>query len=125
MAIHRRLPAPNPTDQPTTTHEPTTTTTYTKHHPNIRVLDFLLAEPARPRFCLWWAALLLLFTRGVVPVSHALKLRRILVRKLFHVLAVVMFVPATHAQVCYSFFFNWNFQGWGERGVKPMGRDLA
>lgn len=67
-------------------------------HP--RVLDFLLAEAARPRFCLWWAALLLGFTRGVVPVSRALKLRRILVRKLFHVLAVVMFVPATYAQVC-------------------------
>lgn len=80
------------------THQPHTTNN-TKTHYLCRVLDFLLAEAARPRFCLWWAALLLGFTRCVVPVSRALKLRRILVRKLFHVLAVVMFVPATYAQV--------------------------
>lgn len=77
-----------------------------------RVIDFLLADgPARPRLCLGWAALLLLFTRLVIPISQALQLRRIVVRKLFHLLAVAMFVPATYAQVCVSV----SVEGRGER----------
>jgi len=54
---------------------------------------------SRFKMCSYWICLLVLFTQGIVPFSTKFNLKRIIVRKLFHVLAVVMFAPAIMYQV--------------------------
>lgn len=66
----------------------------------------MLSDEGRLKLCVAWVLLLLLFTHGVVPFSNMLKLRRILVRKLFHLLAVIMFLPATISQVNLVKYFK-------------------
>jgi hypothetical protein len=74
-------------------------TNQTKYASCCRLLEFLWEDRSRLKLVVYWAVLLGVFTQGVVPLSSALSLRRIVVRKLFHALAALMFFPATTQQV--------------------------
>ncbi|KAJ0412872.1 hypothetical protein ATCC90586_002502 [Pythium insidiosum] len=61
------------------------------------LLGFLLEDAVRWHLVVFWSACLVVSVPAFAIISRALALRQIIARKLFHVLVVVMFVPAFYA----------------------------
>ncbi|GAB2223201.1 hypothetical protein Droror1_Dr00017339 [Drosera rotundifolia] len=64
-------------------------------HPLLWVLVFTCSEPLkRLPLCVYWIILILVSVHKLYSISKNSKLERILLRKYYHLLAVLMFVPA-------------------------------
>lgn len=68
-----------------------------------RVLTFVFSEPLkRLSLCIYWVSLIFASVLRFYNISKNSKIERILLRKYYHLLAVLMFVPALIFQViCY------------------------
>ncbi|KAI3461395.1 hypothetical protein Pfo_018058 [Paulownia fortunei] len=64
-------------------------------HPLLWVFDFVLSEPLR-RFalCIYWLVIIYMSVRRFYDISKNSKTERILLRKYYHLMAVLIFVPA-------------------------------
>ncbi|KAK4856523.1 hypothetical protein QYF36_018447 [Acer negundo] len=64
-------------------------------HPVLWVLKFVFSEPfKRLSLCIYWLALIYASVSRFYNISKNSKIERILLRKYYHLLAVLMFVPA-------------------------------
>ncbi|CAI9104994.1 OLC1v1003811C4 [Oldenlandia corymbosa var. corymbosa] len=64
-------------------------------HPLLWVLDFVFSEPLkRLSLCTYWIALTYVSVTRFYHISKNSKIERILLRKYYHLMAVLMFVPA-------------------------------
>ncbi|GAB2275148.1 hypothetical protein Dimus_009909 [Dionaea muscipula] len=64
-------------------------------HPLLWVLKFTFSEPLkRLPLCIYWISLILVSVHEFYFISKNSKIERILLRKYYHLLAVLMFVPA-------------------------------
>lgn len=64
-------------------------------HPFLWVLDFVFSEPLkRLSLCIYWVALISASVTRFYAISKNSKIERILLRKYYHLLAVLMFIPA-------------------------------
>lgn len=67
------------------------------HH---RVLTFVFSEPLkRISLCIYWVMLLVVSVSRFYNISRSSKVERILLRKYYHLMAVLMFLPALVLQV--------------------------
>lgn len=65
-----------------------------------RVIDFVVSEPLkRLSLCIYWVAVILVSVRRFYNISKNSKIERILLRKYYHLMAVLMFLPALIFQV--------------------------
>lgn len=66
-----------------------------KMHPFLWVSDFILEKPMeRLAVCIYWLAVICASVLRFYNISKDSKIERILLRKYYHLLAVIMFVPA-------------------------------
>ncbi|XP_009594149.1 dolichol kinase EVAN isoform X2 [Nicotiana tomentosiformis] len=64
-------------------------------HPFLWVLDFVLSEPLkRLSLCIYWLVVIYVSVIRFYNISKSSKIERILLRKYYHLMAVLMFVPA-------------------------------
>lgn len=64
-------------------------------HPLLWVFDFVLSEPfKRLSLCIYWVAVIFASVIRFYNISKSSKIERILLRKYYHLMAVIMFVPA-------------------------------
>ncbi|KAI8573595.1 hypothetical protein RHMOL_Rhmol01G0289400 [Rhododendron molle] len=64
-------------------------------HPLLWVIDFVVSEPLkRLSLCIYWVAVILVSVRRFYNISKNSKIERILLRKYYHLMAVLMFLPA-------------------------------
>ncbi|RYR68346.1 hypothetical protein Ahy_A03g014836 isoform B [Arachis hypogaea] len=64
-------------------------------HPILWVLSFVLSDPfKRLSLCIYWVCVICLSVLYVYDISKNSRVERILLRKYYHLLAVLMFVPA-------------------------------
>ncbi|XP_057749846.1 dolichol kinase EVAN-like isoform X1 [Arachis stenosperma] len=64
-------------------------------HPIVWVLSFVLSDPfKRLSLCIYWVCVICLSVLYVYDISKNSRVERILLRKYYHLLAVLMFVPA-------------------------------
>ncbi|XP_058223303.1 dolichol kinase EVAN isoform X2 [Rhododendron vialii] len=64
-------------------------------HPLLWVIDFIVSEPfKRLSLCIYWVAVILVSVRRFYNISKNSKIERILLRKYYHLMAVLMFLPA-------------------------------
>ncbi|KAK9068629.1 hypothetical protein SSX86_012744 [Deinandra increscens subsp. villosa] len=64
-------------------------------HPFIWVLNFVFSEPyKRLSLCVYWVAVIFVSVQRFYNISKNSKIERILLRKYYHLVAVLMFVPA-------------------------------
>ncbi|KAI5666360.1 hypothetical protein M9H77_16213 [Catharanthus roseus] len=64
-------------------------------HPFVWVLDFVFSEPLkRLSLCIYWLGLIFASVTRFYSISKNSKIERILLRKYYHLLAVLMFIPA-------------------------------
>ncbi|GLJ49159.1 hypothetical protein SUGI_1037130 [Cryptomeria japonica] len=64
-------------------------------HPLLWVIDFILEKPMeRLAVCIYWLAVICVSVLRFYNISKDSKIERILLRKYYHLLAVIMFVPA-------------------------------
>lgn len=69
-------------------------------YPLLWVLDFVFSEPLkRLSLCSYWIALIYASVMRFYEISKKSKIERILLRKYYHLMAVLMFVPALIFQV--------------------------
>lgn len=72
-----------------------------------RVIDFVVSEPLkRLSLCIYWVAVILVSVRRFYNISKNSKIERILLRKYYHLMAVLMFLPALIFQVFSIQFVN-------------------
>lgn len=68
-----------------------------------RVCAFVFSEPVkRLSLCIYWVALIYASVLRFYNISKNSKLERILLRKYYHLMAVLMFVPALIFQVIWE-----------------------
>ena len=71
-----------------------------------RVLKFVFSEPfKRLSLCIYWLALIYASVSQFYNISKNSKIERILLRKYYHLLAVLMFVPALIFQVILDYLY--------------------
>ncbi|KAI7746279.1 hypothetical protein M8C21_024353 [Ambrosia artemisiifolia] len=64
-------------------------------HPFLWVFEFVLSEPhKRLSLCVYWVAVIFVSVLRFYKISKNSKIERILLRKYYHLVAVLMFVPA-------------------------------
>ncbi|KAK3022863.1 hypothetical protein RJ639_046050 [Escallonia herrerae] len=64
-------------------------------HPVLWVFDFVFSEPLkRISLCMYWVAVICVSVLRFYNISKNSKIERILLRKYYHLMAVLMFVPA-------------------------------
>ncbi|KAF8063906.1 hypothetical protein N665_1177s0007 [Sinapis alba] len=64
-------------------------------HPFLWVLTFVFSEPLkRLSLCLYWVLLIVVSVSRFYSISRGSKVERILLRKYYHLMAVLMFLPA-------------------------------
>nr|XP_025641714.1 dolichol kinase EVAN isoform X2 [Arachis hypogaea] len=69
-------------------------------HPILWVLSFVLSDPfKRLSLCIYWVCVICLSVLYVYDISKNSRVERILLRKYYHLLAVLMFVPALILQI--------------------------
>ncbi|KAJ4891458.1 phosphatidate cytidylyltransferase family protein [Raphanus sativus] len=65
------------------------------HHPFLWVLAFVFSEPMkRVSLCIYWLLLIVVSVSRFYNISRGSKVERILLRKYYHLMAVLMFLPA-------------------------------
>ena len=65
-----------------------------------RVLTFVFSEPLkRLSLCIYWVLLIVVSVLRFYNISRGSKVERILLRKYYHLMAVLMFLPALVLQV--------------------------
>lgn len=65
-----------------------------------RVLAFVFSEPMkRVSLCIYWLLLIVVSVSRFYNISRGSKVERILLRKYYHLMAVLMFLPALVLQV--------------------------
>ncbi|KAJ0240229.1 hypothetical protein HA466_0228850 [Hirschfeldia incana] len=66
-----------------------------QQHPFLWVLTFVFSEPLkRLSLCLYWVLLIVVAVSRFYNISRGSKVERILLRKYYHLMAVLMFLPA-------------------------------
>ena len=71
---------------------------------NPRVLTFVFSEPLkRISLCIYWVLLIVVSVSRFYSISRSSKVERILLRKYYHLMAVLMFLPALVLQVTNTF----------------------
>ncbi|CAL5432181.1 unnamed protein product [Camellia sinensis] len=64
-------------------------------HPLLWVINFVFSEPhKRLSLCIYWVALICVSVQRFYNISKNSKIERILLRKYYHLMAVLMFLPA-------------------------------
>ncbi|CAH8387076.1 unnamed protein product [Eruca vesicaria subsp. sativa] len=64
-------------------------------HPFLWVLTFVFSEPVkRLSLCIYWVLLIVVSVSRFYSISRSSKVERILLRKYYHLMAVLMFLPA-------------------------------
>ncbi|XP_065865921.1 dolichol kinase EVAN isoform X2 [Euphorbia lathyris] len=64
-------------------------------HPVLWVVEFVFSEPARRvSLCVYWVCVIYVAVQRFYNISKSSKIERILLRKYYHLMAVLMFLPA-------------------------------
>ncbi|WCJ40976.1 Dolichol kinase EVAN [Euphorbia peplus] len=64
-------------------------------HPVLWVVEFVFSEPAkRVSLCVYWICVIYVAVQRFYNISKSSKIERILLRKYYHLMAVLMFLPA-------------------------------
>lgn len=75
---------------------------YLVGHSSCRIFDFVVAEPLeRLLLCSYWVAIICASVIRFYSISKHSKIERILLRKYYHLVAVLMFLPALLFQVSF------------------------
>lgn len=77
-----------------------------------RVISFVFSEPSkRLSMCIYWMCIICVSVLRFYNISKNSKIERILLRKYYHLMAVLMFLPALIFQVIWT----------REKGISPDG----